>query len=238
MFNHQLILYRRRKNKQKFQQANFLHKEAVEEITFRTSLVAAKFNNVLELGYRDNLLKQTLAQKVEYNNYFFYEEFEDIEEVVRQTKFDLIISNLSFHYLNNFPLMMGKLRHLLSEKGVLIFSIFGNDTLLNIKTDLAMLEAEYTGKAYQRVMPMIRSKDLTPILQHAGFKEIIIDCDTRQVEYKNFRDLAVDLKSMSENNSQKGHIKCLNKKLYKALLTKFSHAKFLVDFDIIYVTAT
>lgn len=215
-----------------------MHNEAAEEIAFRASLIDAKFNNILELGYRDEYLKHILSKKVEYNNYSFHEEFEDFSKTVQSTKFDLIISNLSFHYLNNFPLTMAKLKYLLSEKGALIFSLFGDNTLLNVKTDLAKLEAEYTDRVYQRIIPMIRSKDLTGLLQQAGFKEIIVDCDTRQVEYKSFYNLAADLKAMSENNAQEGQIKYLGKKLYKAILSEFQRSKLRVDFDIIYVTAT
>lgn len=237
IFNHKLILLRRKKNKEKFLTANFLHKIAAEEIVFRTSLIKEEFPDILELGYRDNLLHDFLAKKIRFKNYQISEKFEDMEifKNFHEKKFDLIVSNLTFHYLNNLPFIMLALKKLLKANGAIIFSLFGNDTLLNVKQMIAQIEMNLISKAYQRIIPMITSKDLTEILSAVKFQEIIVDCQRQQIEYQSFHKLADDLRAMSETSPLIGN-SLINKEVYNEITRKFTENR-IVNFDLIYVTA-
>ncbi|MFS1515002.1 malonyl-ACP O-methyltransferase BioC [Bacillus sp. SCS-151] len=52
----------------------------------------------------------------------------DIEDIEMLEGYDIIISNATFQWLNNLPLMLTKLRKALNKGGVISFSTFGNLT--------------------------------------------------------------------------------------------------------------
>jgi malonyl-CoA O-methyltransferase len=52
----------------------------------------------------------------------------DIEELAFDRKYDLIVANATFQWLNQLPKTLGKLYGWLNDRGVLVFSTFGSKT--------------------------------------------------------------------------------------------------------------
>lgn len=105
---------------------------------------------ILELGCGSGLLTEKLVREFsakdycaidiveECRNYIgkispdirFYHS--DIETYEFQEKYDLIISNAVFQWIDNLPKFIEKLKNCLTPKGVLLFSTFGTDNLFEI----------------------------------------------------------------------------------------------------------
>lgn len=234
MFDHNLLLKRRDKNKGRFSKANFLHQFAEDEIIFRAQAISESYNNILELGSRDDLFEKKLRKIISFNSYLKIKEIESSN--LESKKFDLIISNLSFHHLNDFVSAVKIMKSALNDNGVLLFSIFGNDTLLDLKRKFAEIEDKNNNVAYQRIIPMIRDQDIVNILNMSGFKEIIVDGESQEVIYQNFDKLISDIRHMSENNIMSSVKKMIDKKTCREIKSNYSK-EFSVKFDIIFATA-
>jgi SAM-dependent methyltransferase len=242
IFNHQLLLLRRRNNAKKFLEADFLYQSSNEELIFKIQSIDNIFSNILELGYRNDMLKNQLSRLVEFNKYIAADDFEEIgtnDSLLNNIPYDLVISSLNFHYLNHPQQLFSKLKNLMKEKSVLVFSLFGNETLLTIRELLIKCQLGMKNNNFiDRVIPMIHPKDLTSLLQISGFKEIVVDIVSQNIEYQNFDRLINDLRIMSENNCMFDCKKYFGKNLYFKCKQEFEKSNKIVKVEIIYATAT
>lgn len=111
-----------------------------------------KYGNILEIGCGTGLLTKLAIDNLEYNSYIANDivptceeyikkinpkiEFipKDIEEFIQSTekKFDLIISNASLQWIENFDRFIGILIEKLNKGGLLVFSTFGKENFREI----------------------------------------------------------------------------------------------------------
>jgi len=115
------------------------------------SLIEKKnFKNILEIGSYSGILTKEIIKNFEFENYFaidIADSFEyikklnpkikfqccDIEKIDLNEKFDLIISNASLQWCNDFKKVILKLKSHLNKNGILAISTFNTDNLLEIK---------------------------------------------------------------------------------------------------------
>ena len=116
-------------------------------------------------------------------------------------KFDLIISNLCLHRVDEVLLYGSKIMDLLESNGLFICSYFGGKTLIELRDSLIRTDQERNSGSYQRVIPYIDMIDATNIFSKVGFKEIVSDKVTLRIKYKKVEDLLKDIKGMGENNN-------------------------------------
>ena len=69
--------------------------------------------------------------------------------------FDLIVSALSLHSVNDLPGALIQARRALRPGGVFLASLFAGSSLGGVRRDLIEAEAALTGRAAARVMPMV-----------------------------------------------------------------------------------
>ena len=79
-------------------------------------------------------------------------------------------------------------------------SLFGGETLHELRHALLAAESEITGGAHPRVAPMADVRDLGSLLQRAGFTLPVADMDTITVTYDHPVKLMHDLRAMGEAN--------------------------------------
>lgn len=115
--------------------------------------------------------------------------------------FDLILSCLSLHWVNDLPGALIQIRRALKPDGLFLAALFGGATLVELRE--ALLEAEIAeyGGAGPRVSPFADVRDAGGLLQRAGFALPVVDSDTLTVNYSNALDLMRDLRGMGESNA-------------------------------------
>lgn len=114
---------------------------------------------------------------------------------------DLIISSLSLHWVNDLPGCFSKIMRSLKPDGVFIASLFGGDTLYELRSSLQLAEIERKGGLSPHISPFTQIRDVGALLNRAGFTMLTIDTDEIVVGYPSMFELMWDLKGMAENNA-------------------------------------
>ena len=112
--------------------------------------------------------------------------------------FDLIVSPLALHSVNDLPGALIQLRHALKPDGLLLASLFGGETLNELRLSLIEAESELTGGAGPRVAPFADLADIAGLLQRAGYALPAADRDVITVRYADPMRLLADLRGMGE----------------------------------------
>lgn len=115
--------------------------------------------------------------------------------------YSLIISNLVMHWVNDLPGLLIQLNQALKPDGLLLASMFGGETLKELRHALLSAEAEITGGANARVIPFADVKAMGSLLQRAGYALPVTDTDTLTVTYDHPLKLMQDLRFMGETNA-------------------------------------
>ncbi|KAF2069972.1 hypothetical protein CYY_008710 [Polysphondylium violaceum] len=115
--------------------------------------------------------------------------------------FDLIMSNLSLHWINDLPGVFTRLNKLLKPNGVFLASLFGEDTLIELKDSLYLSEIERDGGFSPHVSPFTKISDIGNLLSRSKFSLPTIDTEKITINYDNMFILMRDLQNMGENNA-------------------------------------
>jgi len=115
--------------------------------------------------------------------------------------FDLIVSNLSLHWVNDLPGALTQLRRALKPDGLLLASLLAGDTLSELRQALSEAEIAEEGGLSPRVSPFADVRDLGGLLGRAGFALPVADTDTLIVSYDTPEKLLMDLRGMGESNA-------------------------------------
>ncbi len=133
----------------------------------------------------------------------------DIEDMILDEKYDLIISNATFQWFNDFNKTLDKLLKLLNQNGVLSFSTFGESTFtelhesfkkvresLEIEEDVSPGQSFFSLKELQRICSDIAEK--------SGLENIeTYSSQTYEYEYfDSCKDFLFSVKKIGANNSQ------------------------------------
>jgi SAM-dependent methyltransferase len=116
-------------------------------------------------------------------------------------RFDLVISNLSLHWVNDLPGSLLQCRHLLKPDGLFLASLLGGETLGELRQCLIEAELAEQGGISPRVSPFVDTRDAAALLQRAGFDLPVADLDSITVTYGDPLTLLVELRGMGEGNA-------------------------------------
>ena len=115
--------------------------------------------------------------------------------------FDLIVANLSLHWVNDLPGALIQLRMALKPDGLFLASLPALGTLAELRTALTQAEAMVAGGASPRVSPFPDLRDAAALLQRAGFALPVADADEITLSYANPLALLQDLRAAGEANA-------------------------------------
>ncbi|XP_005186547.2 arginine-hydroxylase NDUFAF5, mitochondrial isoform X2 [Musca domestica] len=118
-----------------------------------------------------------------------------------ENSLDLVLSSLSLHWVNDLPGCFGRVIRSLKEDGVFIASMFGGDTLYELRSSLQLAELERKGGIAPHISPFTQIRDIGSLLNRAGFTMLTIDTDEIVIGYPTMFELMHDLKGMAENNA-------------------------------------
>ncbi|KAI1820924.1 S-adenosyl-L-methionine-dependent methyltransferase [Xylaria intraflava] len=115
--------------------------------------------------------------------------------------FDLVLSSLSMHWINDLPGVLAQINHVLKPDCAFIGAMFGGDTLYELRTSLQLAEQERRGGISPHVSPLADVRDVGGLLQKAGFQMLTVDVDDIIVDYPDSFALMQDLQAMGENSA-------------------------------------
>ncbi|KAI8123825.1 mitochondrial, Arginine-hydroxylase NDUFAF5 [Lucilia cuprina] len=118
-----------------------------------------------------------------------------------ENSLDLVISSLSLHWVNDLPGCFSKVINSLKPDGVFIASMFGGDTLYELRSSLQLAELERKGGIAPHISPFTQIRDIGSLLNRAGYTMLTIDTDEIVIGYPSMFELMWDLKGMAENNA-------------------------------------
>ena len=122
----------------------------------------------------------------------------------REGAFDLVVSVLSLHWVNDLPGALVQIRRVLGPDGLFLAALPGGGTLGELRAALTEAELEITGGARPRVAPFVDMRDAGALLQRAGFALPVVDSDPIVVRYENMFRLMADLRGMGETAAMTG----------------------------------
>ncbi len=124
----------------------------------------------------------------------------DVLDLPRKSA-DLVLHAMSLHWANDPVGQLIQCRLGLRPEGILMAACFGEQTLTELRTALALAEVEVSGGASPRVLPMADVRQYGDLLQRAGFGQAVADRTTYRHSYKTVLDLMHDLRAMGETNA-------------------------------------
>lgn len=189
--------------------ASFLVDRAAETIAERLSGMNRRFNRALDLGSRISAFPHIAPYAEEWVRTSLWASANMLsadEEALpfAERCFDLVVSVLALHAVNDLPGALLQIRHALAPGGAFLAALFGGETLCELRQALAAGEVEKTGGASPRVAPFADVRDMGALLQRAGFAGPVADLDRVEVRYHSLATLVSDLRAMGETNSLAG----------------------------------
>ncbi len=157
MIDKTLVRERFKKNLKTYKDNSVIQNKMADKLI---SMISNNPKSILELGCGTGVLTEKLINKYHFTKYnasdivFECESYirkisdkinfipSDIEEFEFKEKYDLIISNATFQWIENLEPFIEKLKKQLTPNGELIFSTFGEDNLKEI-TDITNVGLNY-----------------------------------------------------------------------------------------------
>ena len=176
---------------------NVLAEEAARGIAHRLAAVNRRFTVPMALdipdpafdvlkGYADNWVFATLGEQERLP--------------LEHDRFDLVVSVLSLHAINDLPGVLVQIRRALKPDGLFMAALLGGDSLAELREAFATAESEIEGGLSPRVAPFADLRELGALMQRAGFALPVIDSDRLTVRYDNAFALMRDLRAMGATN--------------------------------------
>jgi len=237
---------------------DFLLGEVGERLADRLDDVTRRFPLALDLGCRTGLLgrrlrgrggvetliacdlSEAMARRAARPAVVADEEWLPFADGV----FDLVLSNLSLHWVNDLPGALVQIRRALRPDGLFLGALFGGATCRELRQALAEAEIAEEGGLSPRVSPLAEVRDAGNLLQRAGFALPVADADTLTVSYADPLALMADLRGMGETNAALARRKTFTRRATLAAAADRYHALFAgpegrvpATFEAIFLTA-
>ncbi len=116
-------------------------------------------------------------------------------------RFDLVLTHLCLHWVNDLPGALIQLRRALKPGGLFLASLPILGTLQPLRDALLEVELSLTGGASPRVSPFPELRDCAALLQRAGFALPVADMEEITLLYANPLGLLHDLRAAGETNA-------------------------------------
>ncbi len=204
----------------------FLFDEAAERLAERLGEVRRRFPVALDLGCRDGALARALAGRGGIERLICADLSPAFAARARDSAggdvpvaalaadeeflpfsagaFDLVASGLALHWVNDLPGALIQIRRVLKPDGLFLATLFGGDTLGELRQSLTEAEIEIAGGAGPRVSPFADVRDLGALLQRAGFALPMVDRDRITVTYDGALALMREISALGEGNAAIG----------------------------------
>jgi SAM-dependent methyltransferase len=200
------VRQRKRRAGKGFRKGAFLHRRVVADLADRLEAIPRPFPRALALG-GGGLFSEAVRARPELSVRIGDIVEADIASGIEidpehlpfaEESFDLIVSPLLLHTVNDLPGALIQIRRALKPDGLMLAALFGGETLTELRVALIEAESQITGGAGPRVAPFADLQDVAGLLQRAGFALPAADRDIVTVRYGEPMQLLADLRAMGE----------------------------------------
>lgn len=186
-----------------YSQTNFVAHEIANRLLERLDFILMKPKSILEIQSRDDYLSEALKKKYPEVNiigldiierptsHFVCGDFDSLPFI--NNHFDLVISNLCLQSVN-FSKIFKEVHRILSPNGVFFFTLFGPDTLKELKLSFQACST------FSHVHPFIDMHDIGDLLLSHHFLDPVMDMEYLTLKYSTLNQLFLDLKSAGATN--------------------------------------
>lgn len=221
---------------------SFLVEDVAEHLAMRIGTVNRRFQNALDLSSRDESFLHLKPSAENWTRSFAWSADEEALPFAPGS-FDLVVSVLALHAVNDLPGALVQIRQCLKPDGLFIAALFGGETLSELRQAFAAGELDASGGISPRVAPFADVRDLGGLLQRAGFALPVADVERTFVRYRKFDGLVADLRALGETNALHERLKKpLSRNVLAATLARYAseHAeadgRLRATFEVIYLT--
>ncbi|MBZ6377094.1 MULTISPECIES: methyltransferase domain-containing protein [Pacificimonas] len=185
----------------------FLKDAVSEDLAARAQSFDRKWSRLLDLGAHDGRLGKAIAA----DEHVFADPAPEFARATagvvcdedrlpfRDASFDLVVSSLSLHGVNDLPGALVQVRRALQPGGVFLASFVGGMTATNVRR--ALLDVDMAGEgAAPRLLPMVDPAEAPGLLQRAGFDQPVVDIASFDISYGAVEGLRRDVRGMGEGN--------------------------------------
>lgn len=215
IFDHRALRRNRGRAAAAGDSADFLVAESAERLADRLADINRRFPRALDLGCRNSQLGRILHRRsgiewlVSADPSPRFARLAPPPRLVAEgealpfapSSFDAVLSNLALHWTNDLPGALLQLRQILKPDGLLLASLFGGDTLHELREAWLEAESEMENGASPRVSAFADPRDLAGLLQRAGFSLPVVDSDRIEATYPDALRLMRELRLMGEGNA-------------------------------------
>lgn len=214
-FDRRLLSLHRERAARMLGQHDFLFREVTERLLDRLDDTTRRFPAALDLGCHagelgralngrggiDLLVQADLSPAMARRAGRLTVTVDEEALPFAEASFDVILSNLSLHWVNDLPGALLQARRALKPDGLFLAAMLGGETLRELRASLLEAELEVEGGAAPRISPFADLRDAGGLLQRAGFALPVIDRDDITVTYPDALALMRDLRGMGETNA-------------------------------------
>lgn len=241
-----------------FDGADFLRREIGERLLDRLDDVRRTFPAALDLGAANGTLRRLLAGRGGVETLI---ESDLSPRLIAQAdgpalaadeealpfadqSFDLILSCLGLHWVNDLPGALIQIRRALKPDGLFLAAMLGGGTVQELRQSLAEAETTIEGGLSPRISPMTEVRDAGNLLLRAGFALPVADADVLTVSYADPLNLMTDLRAMGESNAVAERRKSFSRRATIAAAAEIYRQNFVDEdgripatFEVIFLTA-
>jgi SAM-dependent methyltransferase len=223
VFDRRIVRLHRDRATRRWREHDFLFREAASRLSERLDEIRRVFPRALDLGGHGGVLAPLVADRGGIDTLVETDLSPAMLGRVRaqrsaagrplavvadeeclpfaQGAFDLVLSCLSLHWVNDLPGALLQVRQALKPDGLFLASLLGGETLKELRQALTEAELAESGGVSPRISPFVDVRDAGALLQRAGFALPVVDSDTWTVTYASALDLMRDLRGMGESNA-------------------------------------
>jgi len=218
VFDRRIVRLRRDRRAACFAQYDFLLREAADRLLDRLDDVTRAFPVALDLGCHTGQMAELLRGRggietlvqCDLSPAMAHEAAANGNPTIAadeewlpfaDASFDLVLSCMSLHWVNDLPGTLVQIRRVLKPDGLFLGVMAGGETLQDLRMALATAEQEVDGGVSPRVSPFADVRDVGRLLQRVGFALPVADSDRIEVRYAEPWKALDDLRGMGESNA-------------------------------------
>jgi len=214
LFDRRLLRQRRARFAAEIEERKVLLAYVAREIAERIEIMLRAFPRALDLGAYRGLLGRTVADLPSVGDVMYAESVlayarrcpapavvcDEDALPFKDGAFNLIVSGLALHRVNDLPGSLIQVRRALAPDGLFMAAVLGAKALTELRQCLLKAEEEIDGGVSPRVAPFGDVRAYGALLQRAGFALPVTDAEEIEVVYPSPRAFMEEIRALGGGN--------------------------------------